>query len=388
MTGTQLDDFVVPGPGPSDSVKWHVSRAHHPDMDPFWVADMDFRAPEPVLTALRSRAEAAVFGYSFVPDSLYEAYSSWSTRRYGFSPPADHLWLPGVMAGVNAAVASYSEPGEGIIIQPPVYFPFAETVERLGRTIVENTLIRTDGRYSMNLDELEKQAAAGAKVLLLCSPHNPVGRVWDEDELQASADICARYGVILVADEIHADLIVSGRRFVPAASLESPGLKLVTLVSATKSFNIPGLPGAFAYSRDRSLLDSLENGLSGCGGGIPNVMTLAGTSAAWQEGDAWLDAVLGYLKTNEDVVRDRFDHLPVTIEPLEGTYLLWIDCSRIDRNDLRLQRRLRDEARAWLIQGSKFGAAGAGYLRMNIATSRDRLYAACGRIARVLEAES
>ncbi|MFW6234346.1 MAG: MalY/PatB family protein [Spirochaetota bacterium] len=380
MDNKQRPGFVVSESGPADSIKWHVSRKKHPEMDPFWVADMDFRAPQPVLDALEARVTEGVFGYSFVPDSLYADYSAWSQRRYGWTPPPHASWLPGVMCGVHTAVSVFSEPGDRIIIQPPVYFPFADTVHRLDRTLVENVLVHTEGRYSMNLDELEQQAADGAKVMILCSPHNPVGRVWTAQELSAVTDICARHGVVLVSDEIHADLIVSDASFVPAASVSRAGLKLITLVSATKSFNLPGLPGAFAISDTRELLDRFEAGLGGCGADIPNVLTLTATSAAWRFGEAWLDQVLAYLKGNEDVVRDRFANAPLTISPLEGTYLLWIDGSQLHSDDHAMQRKFRDEAHAWLIPGSKFGSAGAGFLRMNIATDRDRLDAACRRI--------
>lgn len=384
MNNEHNPEFVVSGRGSADSIKWHLSRKKHPDMDPFWVADMDFKAPQPVLDALEARIAEGVFGYSFVPDSLYAEYSAWSHRRYGWTPPARKAWLPGVMCGVYTAVSIFSEPGDSIIIQPPVYFPFADTVRKLNRQLVENALVCTDGRYTMNLDELEHQAAAGAKVLLLCSPHNPVGRVWSSQELSAVADICTRHGVVLISDEIHADLIVSDASFVPVASVSQEGLKLLTLVSATKSFNLPGFPGAFAFSDSEALLGEFETGLGGCGADIPNVMTLTATSAAWRSGDAWLDRVLAYLKGNEEVVRDRFEKTPLKISPLEGTYLLWIDGSRVHGDDLALQRKIRDEAHAWLIPGSKFGSAGAGFLRMNIATDRDRLDAACRRIVGLL----
>lgn len=385
MPQTPKPDFVRSGQGTADSIKWHLSRRQHPDMDPFWVADMDFTAPTPVLDALRSRVADAVFGYSFVPDTLFETYAAWSDRRYGYTPPPHNTWLPGVMSGVHAAVNAFSEPGDGVIIQPPVYFPFAQTVRDLGRTLVENPLIESGGQYRMNLAELEAQASAGAKVLLLCSPHNPVGRVWTQKELQDLMQVCVRNDVVLISDEIHADLIVSDASFVPAARLESAGLKLVTLVSATKTFNIPGLPGAFAYSRDDSLLAQLRASMAGCGAGIPNVFTLTGTEAAWRDGDEWLTEVLSYLRGNELCVRDRFSHLPLEISPLEGTYLLWIKTAQIQEDDEALARRLKRDAQAWLIEGSKFGAAGAGFLRMNIATDRDRLDAACRRIVHTLE---
>ncbi len=371
----------------SDSVKWQFARRISDSLEPYWVADMDFAAPEPVVDAVRKRLENRLLGYTFAREELYTAFAEWLEARIGTRPASHWCMLPGVMAGVRAAVSLYTRPGDTVIVQTPVYFPFMDAVEGQGRTLALNELRHDGDRYRFDFESLETAAASGARLLLLCSPHNPVGRVWTAEELQQLVDICRRYGVFLVSDEIHGDLVMSGHRFVPTRDVDCRGLRLLTLSSATKSFNIPGLPSAIASSDDESIIRTVRDFMHRVGADTPNALTLTAVEAAYRYGAEWLDAALSYIAGNERAVRERFDaaRLPVRIEPLEGTYLLWIDCTRLASNDVTLRAELQKRADAWLVEGSKFGDGGEGHLRMNIAAPRDRIVAATERIVVVLE---
>lgn len=375
-----------PTPRP-DSVKWELARRKAEDMEPYWVADMDFPAPPPVLEAVRDRLDNGLLGYSFSGDSVFEAFRQWQRRRLGVEQDDHWCALPGVMGGVRGAVARFSEPGDTVIVQTPVYFPFMDAVEGQGRTLAVNSLIHDGERYRIDFDDLEEHARRGAKVILLCSPHNPVGRVWEREELQSLVDVCRRHDILLVSDEIHGDLLIPGYQFVPAAALDCEGARVLTLASATKSFNIPGLPAAMAISGNSELIDEIRTHVHVSGAEMANVLTMQAVEAAYRYGDEWLDAVMRYISENDREVREVFarSNAKVSLEPLEGTYLLWIDCRRISHDDVALRSLLQEQARAWLVEGSKFGPGGEGYLRMNIAAPRERVVAAARRIAEVLE---
>ncbi len=380
-------EFDRPPEPNSDSVKWQFARRISDSLEPYWVADMDFAAPEPVIDAVRERLENRLLGYTFAREELYAAFSDWLDTRIGTRPASHWCMIPGVMAGVRAAVSLYTRPGDGVIVQTPVYFPFMDAVEGQGRTVVVNELRHDGDRYRFDFDSLETAAAAGARVLLLCSPHNPVGRVWNVDELQQLVDICRRYGVLLVSDEIHGDLVMAGYRFIPTRDVDCRGLRLLTLSSATKSFNIPGLPSAIASSDDETMIRTIREHLHRVGADTQNALTLTAVEAAYRSGGEWLDAVLSYIADNERAISEVFEasRLQVRLEPLEGTYLLWIDCTRLSMNDVALRDELQKRADAWLVEGSKFGSGGEGHLRMNIAAPRDRIVAAAERIVTVLE---
>ena len=385
-----VETFEHPPAAKSDSVKWEFARRISSDLEPYWVADMDFPAPRAITDALRDRVEHGLLGYTFVRDSVFEAFAEWQERRLGVRPPIHWAWIHGVMAGVRAAVSLYSEKGDSVIVQTPVYFPFMDAVEGQSRTLLVNELVHDGSRYRFDFEDLERKAAAGAKLLLLCSPHNPVGRVWSPDELQRVIDICRRYNVVLVSDEIHGDLIMPGYRFVPTASLDTDGLTVLTLSSATKSFNIPGLPGAICTAQAGGPIDLIKKYMHSIGADTPNVLTLQAVEAAYRGGEEWLDEAMRYISATAKEVQGIFGNssAPVTVEPLEGTYLMWIGCERISTDDTRLREQLQHEANAWLVEGSRFGAGGAGALRMNVAAPRTRVCNAAKRIAGHLETVS
>lgn len=386
-------DRIIPRAGTA-SVKWDGRQGYfgRKDVDagdvlPLWVADMDFAAPAEVTQALLERAGHPIYGYSLYPDSLFEALQGWMLRRHGWAVERDWvLWAPGVVPSLFAAVQAFARPGEGVVVQPPVYHPFFSAIRDTGRQMVENPLRRVDDRYGMDLEHLEGCAAAGAKLLLLCSPHNPVGRVWAEDELKAVLDIARRHGLIILSDEIHHDLVYPGVRHHPLATLADADAPLVTAVAASKSFNIPGL-GLSAlivpHAAHRAALGRIFGQLHVS---ASNPFSMAACEAAYRHGDAWLDALMAYLAQTRDFVLDfAAGRLPGirAIAP-EGTYLIWLDCRGLGMDDGALQAFFVGKARVGMNPGTVFGSGGSGFMRLNIGAPRAVVSEALDRIASVL----
>lgn len=358
------------------------------DVLPLWVADMDFAAPAAVTRALEERARHPVYGYTLFPDSLYQAMSDWFARHYGWQ--IERKWVlmaPGVVPSLHAACLAFADAGEGVIIQPPVYPPFFSAVRQTGRTVIENPLVVTDGCYHMDLQHLEACAAReDARVLLLCSPHNPVGRVWRETELQQVLDIARRHGLVVLSDEIHCDLVYPDA---PAhqilARLATPDDALVTAVAPSKTFNMPGLglsalvvPDPARRQALKAVFDSMH--MTQC-----NPFSIAGFEAGYRHGADWLQALLPYLQDNRDFVLDRLARrLPEIVATApQGTYLIWLDCRALALDDRALKRFFVEQAGLGLNPGVSFGTAGSGFMRLNIgcpcavlAEALDRLEAA------------
>src|SRR5450631_1255181 len=296
---------------------------------PLWVADMDFAVPAAVSKALMARAAHPLYGYTVYPESLYEALISWLYKRHAW--PVKREWIvmcPGVVPTLHAAILALSQPDDAVIVQPPVYAPFLAAPEIVGRRLMPNPLMFEDGRYRFDLDHFEQCAAAGARLLLLCSPHNPVGRVWQADELQALLDICQRYEITVVADEIHADLIYPGSHHTPLAKLSDGAVKIVTTVAPSKTFNIPGLGLSALIVPDEKDRAAIAKAFGTLHVGAANPFSIVAFEAAYREGAPWLDGLLDYLEATCRFVRTFLQqHLPQIklIEP-EGTFLLWLDC--------------------------------------------------------------
>lgn len=355
------------------------------DVMPLWVADMDFAAPAAVTRALEERARHPVYGYTLFPDSLYQAMTDWFSDRHGWQIDRDSvLMAPGVVPSLHAASMAFAEAGEGVIIQPPVYPPFYSAVERTGRSVIENPLVLSHGRYHMDMAHLEECAARkDARVLALCSPHNPVGRVWSENELRQVLAIARRYQLVVISDEIHCDLIYPDK---PAhrilATLAGPDDALVTAVAPSKTFNMPGLglsalivPDPAHRRRLKDVFDSLHMGQC-------NPFSIAGFEAGYREGGPWLDELLGYLRDNRDFVGDFLrQRLPEIgmVEP-EGTYLLWLNCQSLALTDPDLKRFFVKEAGVGMNPGVTFGGGGHGFMRMNIGCPRSLLNDALERM--------
>ena len=342
---------------------------------PMWVADMDFRTAPAIIDALQKRVAHGIFGYTRVPDAYYDAVTSWFSRRHGWD--IDREWIiytSGVVPAVSAVIKALTVPGDKVIVQTPVYNCFFSSIRNNGCEIVSNPLRRTADTYEMDFDALERCAAdPRAKVMLLCNPHNPAGRAWTPDELTRLGNICLRNGVTVVADEIHCELVYQGFKYTPFASLSDAFLhRSVTCVSPSKAFNIAGLQIAniVAFDNDlRSRIDKAININEVCD---VNPFGVAATIAAYNEGEEWLNQLVDYLHGNYEAMaefcRRELPEFPIT--RLEGTYLVWMDCSSLGMPSDALEHALLDDARLWLNAGTMYGAEGEGYMRWNIACPR------------------
>ena len=342
---------------------------------PMWVADMDFRTAPAIIDALQKRVAHGIFGYTRVPDAYYDAVTSWFSRRHGWD--IDREWIiytSGVVPAVSAVIKALTVPGDKVIVQTPVYNCFFSSIRNNGCEIVSNPLRRTADTYEMDFDALERCATdPRAKVMLLCNPHNPAGRVWTPDELTRLGNICLRNGVTVVADEIHCELVYQGFKYTPFASLSDAFLhRSVACVSPSKAFNIAGLQIAniVAFDNDlRSRIDKAININEVCD---VNPFGVAATIAAYNEGEEWLNQLVDYLHGNYEAMaefcRRELPEFPIT--RLEGTYLVWMDCSSLGMPSDALEHALLDDARLWLNAGTMYGAEGEGYMRWNIACPR------------------
>lgn len=342
---------------------------------PMWVADMDFRTAPAIIDALQKRVAHGIFGYTRVPDAYYDAVTSWFSRRHGWD--IDREWIiytSGVVPAVSAVIKALTVPGDKVIVQTPVYNCFFSSIRNNGCEIVSNPLRRTADTYKMDFDALERCAAdPRTKVMLLCNPHNPAGRVWTPDELTRLGNICLRNGVTVVADEIHCELVYQGFKYTPFASLSDAFLhRSVTCVSPSKAFNIAGLQIAniVAFDNDlRSRIDKAININEVCD---VNPFGVAATIAAYNEGEEWLNQLVDYMHGNYEAMaefcRRELPEFPIT--RLEGTYLVWMDCSSLGMSSDALEHALLDDARLWLNAGTMYGAEGEGYMRWNIACPR------------------
>ena len=342
---------------------------------PMWVADMDFRTAPAIIDALQKRVAHGIFGYTRVPDAYYDAVTSWFSRRHGWD--IDREWIiytSGVVPAVSAVIKALTVPGDKVIVQTPVYNCFFSSIRNNGCEIVSNPLRRTADTYEMDFDALERCAAdPRAKVMLLCNPHNPAGRVWTPDELTRLGNICLRNGVTVVADEIHCELVYQGFKYTPFASLSDAFLhRSVTCVSPSKAFNIAGLQIANIVAFDNDLRRRIDKAININEVCDVNPFGVAATIAAYNEGEEWLCQLLDYLHGNYEAMAEfcRRELPEFPIARLEGTYLVWMDCSSLGMSSDALEHALLDDACLWLNAGTMYGAEGEGYMRWNIACPR------------------
>ncbi len=372
------------------SLKWDAAKRFYglDGVIPLWVADMDFPAPPAVVEAVQKRAAHPIYGYPLEPKTLWDAVIRWLAERQRWAVRREWLVrVPGVVPALSLCVHAFTRPGDGIIIQTPVYHPFYPAVERNNRRLIRNPL-RFDGRrFSMDLDDLARKADGGVRMIILCSPHNPVGRVWTEDELAAFGRLCAERELVVVSDEIHADLVFSGHVQTPLASLgaELAG-RVVTLQSPSKTFNTAGLSAAFAVISDEKLRSLFKDQIESLGLTMGNVFGFQALAAAYESGGAWRDGLLAYLEGSLDLVADFFrQKLPELgfLRP-EGTYLALVDARSLGLESEALFRFFLEKARVYVDDGTKFGDALAGFLRMNVAAPRPVLREALERMERAL----
>lgn len=372
----------------TNSYKWDSLDMEH--VIPLWVADMDFKTAPCIIEALKKRVEHGVFGYTKVPDAYYQATIDWFSRRHNWDfTPSDIIYTSGVVPAISAIIKALTNPGDKVIIQTPVYNCFFSSIRNNGCVASENELIYKDNTYYIDFDDLEKRAAdPGAKLLLLCNPHNPSGRVWTYNELSRIFDICKRNNVIVISDEIHCELVYPPFVYIPFCSISEEAASCsVACVSPSKSFNIAGLQIANIICRDEDMRKRIDKAININEVCDVNPFGVLATIAAYNEGEAWLAELLDYLQRNYEFLVNFFnEQLPdFPIVKLEGTYLVWMDCRHLGISSVELEEKLIREGAVWLNPGSMYGAAGDGFMRINIACQRSRLEEGLNRLAKVLK---
>jgi cystathionine beta-lyase len=374
---------ICPDRRVTESAKWLY---YPPNVLPLWVADMDFVSPEPVIRALRERVEHGVFGYAQEPRALREIIVARLAQRYRWQVQADDIvFLPGVIGGFNLACHTAAEPGAGVLVQTPVYPPILHAPYYAGMVRQEMELTRNpQGRYEIDWDAFEAAFTERTRLFILCNPHNPVGRVFQKDELARMAEICLRRGVLICSDEIHCDLVYPGYAHTPIAALEAEAARhTITLMAPSKTFNIAGLDCAFAVIQDAELRRRYLHAQQGLVGSI-NLMGWVAALAAYRDGEDWLTQALAYLQVNRDYLYQAVPaELPgLSISPLEGTYLAWLDARSLEVANPH--EFFLTQARVALNDGATFGQGGAGFVRLNFGCPRARLDEALQRMKTAL----
>ncbi|MED3648033.1 pyridoxal phosphate-dependent aminotransferase [Halalkalibacterium halodurans] len=360
------------------------------DLLPMWVADMDFRAPQPVIDALKERVEHGVFGYPVHSPSVDAAVKHWVKRHYDWEiRESDIVYTSGVVPTISYIIEAFTAVGDEIVIQTPVYYPFYQLVNNNERTLVKNPL-RFDGEtYTMDLEHLSSVISEKAKMLILCNPHNPVGRVWRKEELEKIAELCVKHDLLLVSDEIHADLVFEGKKHIPIASLSAEvASRTFTCLAPSKTFNLAGLQTSYCVIRNDKYRARLQKYLKKRFMGMSNSFAELVTEVAYNQGDEWLLALRKYVWDNYLYVKDTLEtSMPrlSVLEP-EGTYLLWIDCSRLGLTASERKKWLVDEAKVAMNHGEIFGVEGQSFERMNIACPRVTVEEAMRRLKRAYDA--
>ena len=349
-----------------------AERGYPADILPFWVADMDFRTPTPVIDALKARATHGIFGYTQVKDDYFTVLQNWfRTRHDWIVERSDLIITPGVVFAIVNAIRAFTKKGDAVLIQQPVYYPFANMIRQNERVLVDSPLRLIEGHYEIDFEDFEQKIIEhSVKLFILCSPHNPVGRVWTRAELEQLAAICLRHNVIVIADEIHEEFVRPGFRHIPFASLSEEAAAItVTCTSPSKTFNLAGLQISNIFIRNAQLRRRFKEELGRTGYDEPNTLGLTGAKAAYEHGAEWLTQLLAYIEENYARTKSFLAaHLPKVkiIEP-EGTYLLWLDFSAYGLTDEALNEKIIRDAHLWLDDGPIFGAGGSGFQRINIA---------------------
>ena len=370
--------------------KWDgmIAETGDADMIPMWVADMDFPSPPAIQKALADVLAWGTWGYTMSGEQDAQALCSYWARRHGVViRPDEVLMSPCVVTGMRVALRALTAPGDGVLINPPVYGPFFQSVKANGRRVVESPLVADEaGRYTMNLPEMEEKLASGeAKAYMMCSPHNPVGRCWSEEELTAVVSLCAKYGVPVICDEIHADFVFAPNRHVSMLSIPGAAERVVMLCAASKTFNVAGLQQSSIVCRNPEMLEKMRHEMEAGGVKSGNAFALAATRAAYTDCDARLDGLVAYLTDNRDfAVKYIAEHMPhVRVTPLEATYLMWLDCSALGMAQSTLMEKIAS-AHVMVNDGTIFGEQAKGFIRLNIGCPRPQLALALERMATVL----
>ena len=380
-------DEIIPRRG-TNSYKW--DSAGDADVLPMWVADMDFRTAPPVVEALRKRVEHGIFGYVRVPDAYYAAVTNWFARRHDWQIEKEWIiYTTGVVPALSAVIKALTTPGDKVMVQTPVYNCFFSSIRNNGCGMIANPLIYRNGTYQIDFADLEQKAAdPSVKVLLLCNPHNPAGRVWTKQELTRIGDICIRNNVWVVADEIHCELVFPGHTYIPFASISQEFLMhSVTCTSPSKAFNLAGLQIANIISADTDIRTKIDKAININEVCDVNPFGVEALMAAYNDGEEWLEELKQYLFANYNYLRVYFEeYLPeFPVATLEGTYLVWADCSVLNQSSDETVKTLLEKEKLWVNEGSLYGEAGEGFIRINIACPRQQLIEGLNRLRRALK---
>ena len=382
-----VDFDTVPNRRGTNCFKYDFARemGMPEDVLPLWVADMDFPTAPAVLERLHALAEHGIFGYTGVKDAYFSAVHNWYAQR--FSWETQRSWLvttPGVVFAIAIAIRAFTQKGDAILIQQPVYYPFANKVTENDRQLVVNPLVLKNGRYEMDFADMERKIVDyHVKMLLLCSPHNPVGRVWTKEELLRVGEICQKHGVLVVSDEIHADFTFAGHTHRVFASVKSEFADFtITCTAPSKTFNLAGLQNSNIFIPNRQLRHAYKKELSACGCGGTNCMGMAACQAAYEAGADWLEQLKQYLAGNLAYIRQFLcEKLPdITLIEPEGTYLVWLDLRKLGLTEQQQRQLIVQDAKLWLDTGTLFGQGGEGFERINIACPRTTIEQAMQRL--------
>ena len=352
---------------------------------PMWIADMDFRTDPYVAEALRKRLDRDVFGYTSTPEAFVDAIAAWEKHAHGYVPEKEWIaYAPGVITSINQAYLTFTEPGDKIIVQPPVYDHFRLYIERLGRVAVDNPLILEDGRYRMDLEGLERLIDDRTKALVLCNPHNPIGLLWDKETLAQLAEICEKHGIIVISDEIHGDLALYGRQHTPFCSVSDAAARVgLIFAGPTKAFNLAGLSGtAFCIIPDREKREKYLGTLRNAKLNEASIPTIEAVLAAYREDTAWLESLKRYLEGNIAIVERFFAENDLGIKPIrpEASFLVWLDCRALGLSQEELLDTFRTRAKVIPSNGASYGVGGEGFIRLNIGCPASVLEDALERI--------
>lgn len=368
------------------SLKWDVPEGELP----MWVADMDFETAPEIRAAIRARAEHGIFGYSVVTEDWYEAYIHWWKRRHGFAMEKDWLIFSiGVVPAISSTVRKLTTVGENVLVQTPVYNIFFNSIRNNGRNILESPLVYDGEQYSVDFADLEKKLAEPQTTLmLLCNPHNPVGKIWDRETLARIGELCAKHHVLVLSDEIHCDLTDPGCEYVPFASVsEICRNNSITCVAPTKTFNLAGLQTAAVMVPDPVIRHKLNRGLNTDEVAEPNAFAIGAAVAAFEKGESWLEELRKYLYENKQLVRKFVkENLPtIRVVPSNATYLLWLDCGAVTEDAEKLCKFIRQDSGLYLTEGEEYGSCGRQFIRMNTACPRERLMDGLNRFKKSMD---
>ncbi len=364
------------------SMKWDVKEHELP----MWVADMDFQTAPEIQAAIQERAAHGVFGYSVVPEEWYQAYMGWWERRHGFSMEKEWLvFCTGVVPAISSMVRKLTTPGENVLVQTPVYNIFFNSIVNNGRNIVESPLRYDESAYQMDFEDLERKLSnPQTTLMILCNPHNPVGKIWSREELGQVGELCRKYHVTVISDEIHCDLTSPGKEYIPFASVsENCRNHSITCIAPTKAFNLAGLQTAAVVVPNPNLRHKVWRGLNTDEVAEPNSFAVEAAVAAFTKGEAWLDALRVYIQENKNYVENflKKEVPQIRMVPSQATYLLWLDCQEMQGCTTEFTQYLREYTGLYLSEGQQYGESGSPFIRMNIACPRSRVEDGMKRLA-------